>query len=158
LLGRVKDVHKHQVVVESIVRRLQKAGLSSVVVERARLRLLPNVQHLSSPISAALPSDWHLLDVLATLHPTPAVGGQPRDAARADIARLEPFDRGLYAGTVGWFDHTGDGEFVVAIRSALIDGQHARLFAGAGIVEGSVPADEKLETDLKLAALLDTLR
>ena len=87
LLGRVKEVHEHQVVVESIVRRLQKAGLSSVVVERARLRLLPNVQHLSSPISAALPSDWHLLDVLATLHPTPAVGGQPRDAARADIAR-----------------------------------------------------------------------
>ena len=59
---------------------------------------------------------------------------------------------------MGWFDHTGDGEFVVTIRSALMDGQHARLYAGAGIVEGSVPAEEKAETDLKLAALLDTLR
>jgi menaquinone-specific isochorismate synthase len=100
----------------------------------------------------------HLLDVLASLHPTPAVGGQPRHAAQPDIARLERFDRGLYAGAVGWFDPAGDGEFVVAIRSALMDGPRARLFAGAGIVEGSAPAAEKAETDLKLAALLEALR
>jgi menaquinone-specific isochorismate synthase len=122
------------------------------------LLLLPNVQHLWSPVSAGLPPEMHLLDVFAMLHPTPAVGGQPREAARPDIARLERFDRGLYAGAVGWFDHTGDGEFVVAIRSALMDGAQARLFAGAGIVEGSVPAEEKAETDLKLAALLQALR
>lgn len=158
LLGRAKELHEHQVVVEAIVKRLQELGLSAVTAERARLLLLPNVQHLCSPVSAILPDNVHLLDVLASLHPTPAVGGQPRHAAQPDLARLERFDRGLYAGAVGWFDHAGDGEFVVAIRSALMDGPRARLFAGAGIVEGSVPAEEKAETDLKLAALLDALR
>jgi menaquinone-specific isochorismate synthase len=157
LLGSTKDLHEHQVVVETMVRRLREFGLASVEAERARLLLLPNVQHLCSPVSAVLPPGVHLLDVLAELHPTPAVGGQPRTAARADIARLECFDRGLYAGAVGWFDHTGDGEFVVAIRSALMDGARARLYAGAGIVEGSIPADEKAETDLKLEALLEVL-
>ncbi|HTB63943.1 MAG TPA: isochorismate synthase, partial [Opitutales bacterium] len=158
LLGHAKDLHEHQVVVDSIVRRLQQLGLLKVAAERARLLLLPNVQHLCSPVSATLPEGMHLLEVLAALHPTPAVGGQPREAARADITRLECFDRGLYAGALGWFDSAGDGEFVVAIRSALMDGPRARLFAGAGIVEGSVPAEEKTETDLKLAALLNALR
>jgi len=158
LLSRTKEVHEHQVVLEAIMRRLHNLGLSSVTAEHARLLLLPNVQHLWSPVSATLPPNLHLLDVLAMLHPTPAVGGQPRNAARPDIARLERFDRGLYAGTVGWLDHAGDGEFVVAIRSALMDGSRARLFAGAGIVEGSVPAEEKAETELKLAALLEALR
>ena len=158
LLGRAKELHEHQVVVEAIVKRLRELGLSSVTAEHARLLLLPNVQHLCSPVSAMLPDGVHLLDVLASLHPTPAVGGQPRHAAQPDIARLERFDRGLYAGAVGWFDHAGDGEFVVAIRSALMDGARARLFAGAGIVEGSAPAEEKAETDLKLAALLEALR
>ena len=157
-LERSKEVHEHQVVLETILRRLNNLGLASVSAERARLLLLPNVQHLCSPVTATMPPGMHLLDVLATLHPTPAVGGQPRDAVVPDIARLEPFDRGLYAGTVGWFDVAGDGEFVVAIRSALMDGAKARLFAGAGIVEGSVPTDEKAETDLKLAALLHALR
>ena len=158
LLERTKEVHEHQVVLETILRRLKNLGLASVSAERARLLLLPNVQHLCSPVSATMPPGMHLLDVLATLHPTPAVGGQPCAAVVPDIARLERFDRGLYAGTVGWFDEAGDGEFVVAIRSALMDGNRARLFAGAGIVEGSVPADEKAETDLKLGALLQALR
>jgi menaquinone-specific isochorismate synthase len=158
LLERTKEVHEHEVVLETILRRLKNLGLASVSAERARLLLLPNVQHLCSPVSATMPPGMHLLDVLATLHPTPAVGGQPCAAVVPDIARLERFDRGLYAGTVGWFDEAGDGEFVVAIRSALMDGNRARLFAGAGIVEGSVPADEKAETDLKLGALLQALR
>ena len=158
LLGHDKDLREHRVVVESIVRRLQGLGLEPAVAESPRLLALSNVQHLWSPVSAKLPAGMHLLEVVAALHPTPAVGGQPREAARADIARLERFDRGLYAGAVGWFDHAGDGEFVVAIRSALMDGARARLYAGAGIVEGSDPAEEKAETDLKLKALLDTLR
>ncbi len=158
LLAHAKDVHEHQVVLEAIVRRLRRLGLEVTAADHARLLALPNVQHLWSPVNAQLPLDMHLLDVVATLHPTPAVGGQPREAARPDIARLEPFDRSLYAGAIGWFDHTGDGEFVVAIRSALMDGTKARLFAGAGIVEGSVPSEEKAETDLKLAALLNALK
>jgi menaquinone-specific isochorismate synthase len=158
LLGHDKDLREHRVVVESIVRRLRGLGLEPAVGESPRLLSLSNVQHLWSPVSATLPPEMHLLEVVAALHPTPAVGGQPREAARADIARLEKFDRGMYAGAVGWFDHAGDGEFVVAIRSALMDGARARLYAGAGIVEGSDPAEEKAETDLKLKALLDTLR
>jgi menaquinone-specific isochorismate synthase len=146
------------VVVESIARGLRALGLEPTVAERPRLLALSNVQHLWSPVSAILPPGLHLLEVLAALHPTPAVGGQPRAATRGEIPRLECFDRGLYAGAVGWFDHAGDGEFAVAIRSALMDGARARLYAGAGIVEGSVPAAEKAETDLKLQALLDTLR
>jgi menaquinone-specific isochorismate synthase len=158
LLGHDKDLREHQVVVESMVRRLRGLGLEPAVGEAPRLLSLSNVQHLWSPVTATLPMGMHLLEVVAALHPTPAVGGQPREAARGDIARLERFDRGLYAGAVGWFNHAGDGEFVVAIRSALMDGGRARLYAGAGIVEGSDPAEEKAETDLKLKALLDTLR
>ncbi len=158
LLNHDKDLREHRVVVESILRRLTGLGLQPEVSARPRLLALTNVQHLWSPVQATLPVPLHLLEVLAALHPTPAVGGQPRAAACADIARLERIERGLYAGTVGWFDHAGDGEFVVAIRSALMDGPHARLYAGAGIVEGSDPAGEKAETELKLKALLDTLR
>jgi menaquinone-specific isochorismate synthase len=158
LLGREKELHEHQVVIESIVRRLRGLGLKPESAARPRLLPLPNVQHLCSPVSAELPDQMHLLEVLAALHPTPAVGGQPREAAVADISRLERFDRGLYAGAVGWFNHAGDGEFVVAIRSALMDGPRARLYAGAGIVEGSDSAEEKAETDLKFRALLDAMR
>ncbi len=97
------------------------------------------------------------MDILGILHPTPAVGGTPRDKVIEEIKGLEAFERGLYAGVVGWFNARGDGEMVVAIRSALINGSHARLYAGNGIVEGSDPALEKKETDLKLQALLDTI-
>jgi menaquinone-specific isochorismate synthase len=82
----------------------------------------------------------------------------PREAAVPHIGRIENFSRGLYAGTLGWIDARGEGDFVVAIRSALVEGARARLYAGVGIVEGSDPAREQVETDLKLRAMLDTLR
>lgn len=158
LLASDKNVREHLMVIDSISRRLCSLNIQPSVAEQSRLLRLSNVQHLLTPIEAAMPEGRHLLDVLAVLHPTPAVGGMPRIAAREDIRRFEPFPRGLYAGTSGWFDYRGDGEWVVNIRSALMDGSRARVYAGAGIVRGSDPKKEKEETDLKLKALLDVLQ
>lgn len=158
LLASDKDIREHLMVIDSISRRLLSLNIQPNVTEQSRLLRLLNVQHLLTPIEALLPEGRHLLDVLAVLHPTPAVGGMPRIAAREDIRRLEPFTRGLYAGTSGWFDYRGNGEMVVNIRSALMNGFRARVYAGAGIVRGSNPQKEKQETDLKLKALLEALQ
>lgn len=93
----------------------------------------------------------------AALHPTPAVCGTPVDQARKVIAEIEPFDRGYYAGMVGWCDASGDGEWVVAIRCAEIEDEVLRLFAGAGIVEGSDPASELAETTAKFRTALSAM-
>jgi menaquinone-specific isochorismate synthase len=157
LLESEKDLREHACVRDSILRRLGKAGLEGEAAASPGLFQLANVQHLRTGIEAPIRNGAHPLEIAACLHPTPAVGGTPRDAAVARIRALEGFDRGLYAGLLGWFDHAGDGEFVVGIRSALIDGTRARLHAGAGIVRGSDPAAESAETELKLRALLDVL-
>jgi menaquinone-specific isochorismate synthase len=115
------------------------------------------VQHLQTPVRAALPDGVRLLDVLERLHPTPAVGSSPREAACEHIRRLEAFPQGLYAGPLGWIDPAGGGEFFVGIRSALIDGAQARVHAGSGIVAGSDPDKEFAETELKFHALLGSL-
>jgi menaquinone-specific isochorismate synthase len=94
---------------------------------------------------------------LAALHPTPVVGGSLRAAAVARIRELEGFPRGLYAGALGWLNARGGGEFFVGIRSALVDGATARVFAGAGIVAGSTPEKEFAETELKFKAMREAL-
>jgi menaquinone-specific isochorismate synthase len=157
LLHSEKDLREHQLVVESIARRVADLGLKLEHATQPRILGLANVQHLHLPISATLPAGVHLLDLVARLHPTPAVGGTPRDAAVAAIARLEPFTRGLYAGPQGWVDHRGGGEFFVGIRSALVDGCNATVYAGAGIVAGSSPEKEFAETDLKFKAIVEAL-
>jgi isochorismate synthase EntC len=98
-----------------------------------------------------------ILDLVARLHPTPAVGGSPRPEALELIRRRERLDRGWYAGPVGWLDRHGEGEFAVAIRSALLRGGEARLFAGCGIVGGSDSRSEYQESRLKLRAMLGAL-
>ena len=157
LLSDEKELREHRHVVASIERRLAPLGLRLDHPARPGLKRLANVQHLHTPVNAVLPAGVRLLDVLARLHPTPAVGGTPRTAACAHIRELEGFPRGLYAGPVGWIDHRGGGEFLVAIRSALIDGASARAYAGGGIVAGSDPEREFAETELKFKALLDAL-
>lgn len=156
LLNSEKDNYEHQVVVDFITRKLTSLGL---IPELSPLRLLQlsNIQHLHTPMRATIPAAVHLLDILAELHPTPAVAGMPREITCAEICRYEPFERSLYAAPIGWVNHRGDGEFAVGIRSALIDGCRARLFAGAGIVAGSDPERELLEVQLKLQALLAAL-
>jgi isochorismate synthase EntC len=91
------------------------------------------------------------------LHPTPAVGGEPWRVASGLIPALEGLDRGWYAGAVGYCDQSGDGEFCVALRCALLRGPVAQLFAGCGIVRDSEPAAELAETEVKLGALLPVL-
>jgi isochorismate synthase EntC len=119
---------------------------------------LSTVAHLATTIRARLrdPS-VSALDVATLLHPTPAVAGVPCEAALAAIAELEGFDRGLYAGPVGWVDARGDGDWAVALRSATLHGARARLVAGAGIVAGSDPVAEWDETESKLAAMRSAL-
>lgn len=157
LLRSVKDNWEHQLVIDSISRRLAGLGVSCEVMPAPDLLQLANVQHLRTAVAGEIPEGIHLLDILGALHPTPAVGGTPREAAAAAIRELEPFPRGLYAGGVGWVDSRGDGDFTVAIRSTLIDRAKARVFAGAGIVEGSIPDREWNETEVKLRAVLEAL-
>lgn len=157
LLQSDKDRREHRLVLESIARRTADLGLQLEHTAAPRLLGLANVQHLHTPVSAALPAGVHLLDLVARLHPTPAVGGTPREPAVAAIAAIETFSRGLYAGPLGWVDWRGEGEFIVALRSALIDGATATAYAGAGLVAGSDPEKEFAETELKFHALLDAL-
>lgn len=157
LLRSEKDLAEHDYVVKAIGRRLGALGLNLEFASRPGLKRLANVQHLHTPVRARLTPGVRLLDALRRLHPTPAVGGTPREAAVPCIRNLEAFPRGLYAGAIGWVDARGEGEFFVGLRSALIDGPKARLFAGAGIVAGSQPAREFAETELKFSALFDAL-
>jgi len=157
LLSSDKDRREHQAVVDFIVERLIHLGLTPERASQPRLMRLSNIQHLWTPITAAISSDIHLLEILAELHPTPAAAGTPRDVAQTQIRRHETFDRSLYAAPLGWVDYHGNGELIVGIRSALIDGDRARLFAGAGIVAGSEPDRELAEIQLKLQALLRAL-
>ncbi|WP_162030256.1 MULTISPECIES: isochorismate synthase MenF [unclassified Lentimonas] len=157
LLESEKDLHEHACVRDSILRRLKAVGVSGHAENAPRLLQLANVQHLRTMIEAEVGKEVHLLDILQEMHPTPAVGGTPREDAVPRIHDLEQIDRGLYSGVVGWFNHLNEGEMVVGIRSALIEGNAARLYAGAGIVEGSTPEKETRETELKLRALLDAL-
>jgi len=157
LLRDEKELREHSFVIASIERRLSPLGLRLHRPERPQLRRLANVQHLHSPLHAEIPEGLKLLDILACLHPTPAVGGSPRGEAVPRIRGLEAFSRGLYAGALGWMDARGDGEFFVGLRSALIDGHRARLYAGAGIVAGSNPDREYAETELKIRAMREAM-
>ncbi|OUL20326.1 isochorismate synthase [Nostoc sp. T09] len=156
LINSQKEKHEHSLVIDFITQRLSQIGLLPQVLP-PRLRQLSNIQHLWTPISAIVPVNVHPLKIVAQLHPTPAVAGAARDIACAEIRRYENFERGLYAAPLGWVDSEGNCEFIVGIRSALIDGDRARLYAGAGIVAGSDPEKEFAEVQLKLQALLKAL-
>ena len=158
LLRSEKDRREHELVVAAISGRLAQLGLKPEFEAPPGLRRLANVQHLHTPVRAALPENVRLLAALAALHPTPAVGGAPLAAAVAGIRGLEGFPRGLYAGALGWVNARGGGEFFVGLRSALVDGTTARVYAGAGIVAGSMPEKEFAETELKFKAMLEALR
>ncbi len=157
LVRSEKDRREHQQVVDDIVARLAPLGIGLQAPAQPSLRRLANVQHLHTPVSGALPAAVRLLDVVGAMHPTPAVGGAPRVAAVARIRELEGFPRGLYAGALGWVNARGGGEFFVGIRSALVEGATARVYAGAGIVAGSTPEKEFAETELKFKAMRDAL-
>lgn len=157
LLSSEKDLHEHQIVIDTILERLNAIGVDGKFQNKPTLKKLANVQHLYTTIEAQLNEGIHILDLARLLHPTPAVCGMPLERSRKLIEELEPFDRGLYSGVIGYFDHQGDGELVVGIRSACISGKKARLYAGGGIVKGSIFENELKETNLKLQAMLGNL-
>ncbi len=157
LLRSAKDRREHQLVVDSIVRRLEPLCAELHVAPKARVRELREVLHLQTPIRGILAEPRHVLELVESLHPTPAVGGVPTDVALAWIAEHERDERGWYAAPVGWFDEAGDGEFAVALRSCVLNGRRAHLYAGAGIVRDSDPELEYRETQLKKRALLRAL-
>ncbi len=156
LLDSAKDQLEHRLVVESIEERLRPWCTDLTVPTTPRVRRIAAVRHLETPIAGTLAVPRHVLELVARLHPTPAVGGTPTAAALAWINAHE--SRGWYAAPVGWFDLDGNGEIAVALRSALIEDRQVRLFAGAGIVAASDPGAEYAETKLKTNALLDSLR
>jgi menaquinone-specific isochorismate synthase len=153
-----KAAAEHGAVVDAVAEALAKVS-NDVEVTPAEVVRLPTVAHLATRVTAKLTEPLpSALELAGLLHPTPAVGGVPRDLALAVLGELEPFARGAYAGPVGWVDAHGDGEWAVAIRCATLTPGGARLVAGAGIVAGSDPEAEWAETEWKLAAVLDVLR
>ncbi len=157
LLHSGKDLREHQLVVDQIVRRLGPLCDLLEVGSRPRVRELRDVLHLLTPISGKLAAARHVLELVEELHPTPAVGGVPTEVALRWIREHEPSGRGWYASPVGWFDAAGDGDFAVALRSCVLRGREAFLYAGAGIVRDSDPDLEYTETELKKQALLTAL-
>jgi menaquinone-specific isochorismate synthase len=156
LLKNRKEKREHQAVSDFLIERLRQLDLKPQQLPLQLLQL-SNIQHLWTPIYAHLSHDLNPLEIVAQLHPTPAVAGVSTEIACEQIRRYEKFDRSLYAAPLGWVDYQGNSEFIVGIRSALIEGNRARLYAGAGIVSGSNPDKEFAEIQLKLQSLLKAL-
>jgi salicylate biosynthesis isochorismate synthase/menaquinone-specific isochorismate synthase len=154
LLRSDKDRREQRIVSERIVRALRPHAVWVEAAAEPEIVKVANIQHLATPVIAQLAEPHSAIELAGMLHPTPAVGGEPWPQAAGAIADLEGMDRGWYAGPVGWMDATEDGEFCVALRSALLRDREAHLFAGVGVVAGSDPAAELAETEVKLQALL----
>ncbi len=157
LLASEKDREEHAVVVDMLRTSLRPIADALTIADAPSVLPLRHVQHLVTPVSGTLREDAGLLDVAGRLHPTPAVGGAPRDMALALIEEHEAFDRGWYAGPIGWLGADGDGEMMVALRCGLVNGSQATLFAGCGIVADSDPAREWDESRLKLRTMMAAL-
>ena len=154
LLNSAKDREEQAIVARRIERTLAPVSLWVAAADDPVLVKVAGVQHLATPIRAQLADPVPAVELAGLLLPTPAVGGEPREAALPLIPALEGLDRGWYAGAVGWTDLAEDGEFCVGLRCALLRGRVAHLYAGCGIVRDSIPADELAETEVKLQALL----
>ncbi|HWG73607.1 MAG TPA: isochorismate synthase [Acidimicrobiales bacterium] len=169
LIASTKDRSEHRFVVDALTRALEPLCAELDVPDHPEVLALRNVSHLATPISGRLlaggpPGNGHgpppapsALDLVARVQPTPAVAGTPTAAAIAYLQRVEGFDRGTFAGPVGWMDHRGDGAWAIGIRSAHVSAAGASMYAGVGVVADSDPVAELAETQLKLQALLAAL-
>ena len=156
LLRSDKEREENAIVARRIVRALRPHAVWVTVAPEPVVVKVANIQHLAAPIRAQLAEPIDAITLAGHLHPTPAVGAEPASALGV-IPALEGFDRGWYAGPVGWTDATGDGEFCVALRCALLRRDVARCYAGCGIVRDSQPAAELAETEVKLQVMLPAL-
>lgn len=157
LLQDEKNRHEHQLVVDMIQSAMAKVCQRVYVPEQPVLYKMKDIQHLYTPMIGASDNQSSLLQLVAQLHPTPALGGYPQQQALEVIRTMEQHHRGWYGAPIGWLDDKGDGEFAVAIRSGLIQGHHATLFAGSGIVGDSDADSEYHETDMKFRPMLSAL-
>ncbi len=157
LMADPKERREHALVLEDLTEKLSASCISLDLPAQPSVLKLPNVQHLCTPISGRLAPGRSALQIIEQIHPTPSVGGQPREAALRFIRARERLDRGWYTGPVGWLDYRGEGEFAVAIRAALLHGAQATLFAGCGIVADSDPEREYAESCIKLTPMLTAL-
>ena len=157
LLGSAKDRAEQAIVTRRIERTLRPHAVWVAAADEPVVVKMANVQHLATPIRAQLRHPIGAVELAGALHPTPAVGGEPFAIAQPLIPALEGFDRGWYAGPVGWTDAQEDGEFCVALRCALLHGRDARCYAGVGVMADSDPQAELAETEAKLGALLPVL-
>src|SRR4051794_36501898 len=154
LLRSSKDLAEHRLAARPVADALRKHVELVAVPDGPSLLELPNVVHLATEMRGRLRGEMSALALAGALHPTPAVAGTPREPSLRLIEELEPFDRGRYAGPVGWVDARGDGEFCVALRCAAVSGRAARLYAGCGIVADSEPHAEVAEWRAKLRPVL----
>ena len=157
LFTNPKERHEHALVVENLRDLLEPLTLDLLSPEEPQILALGNIQHLHTPFQGTLAGNTDALDVVARLHPTPALGGCPQQVAMDTIREIEALSRGWYASPVGWFDRHGNGLFAVAIRSAIFNGENARLYAGCGIVGQSDPDREWEETKIKFKPMLESL-
>ncbi|MBB6348275.1 isochorismate synthase [Nonomuraea muscovyensis] len=153
LFASEKDRHEHECAIASVRQTLAPLCAELHTPAEPELLVLPNVQHLASHVSGRLADGASVLDVVAAMHPTAAVGGTPTDTAIKVIRELEGMDRAGYAGPVGWIDAHGDGEWGIALRSGIVDGRRARLFAGGGIMGDSDPGSELAEAQAKFRVM-----
>lgn len=157
LMQSQKNIAEHQFAVASLVEELKKFCTRVDADETPFSLQLPNLWHLASDVHAVLHDEASVLDLAAVLHPTAAVAGTPTLVARKLISELEPFDRGRYAGPVGWIGADGDGEWAIALRGAQLSDGQLTAYAGCGIVAGSTPEAELAETELKFKPIREAL-
>lgn len=157
LLQDKKNTEEHQYVVQHITKTFEKLCEAVEIDEKPKLLKMRHIQHLFTGVKGRVPHHVSLLDFVESLHPTPALGGTPRTAALQVIRELEPMDRGYYAAPLGWCDFDDNGEFVVGLRSGLIQNKMVTLFAGCGVVASSEPEKEFEETSIKFKPMLSAL-
>lgn len=157
LLHDGKNRSEHDFVVNMIKNAMELYCTSIQIPKEPVIYPLKNLQHLYTPVTATLNKGYSIFDIIKQLHPTPALGGVPREESLKFIREQEQLDRGWYGAPIGWLDSNQNGEFAVAIRSGLIQGDEASLFAGCGVVKDSDPQAEYDETNIKFLPMLSVL-
>ncbi len=158
LLNDKKNLNEHNFVISHIKSALTNLTMNLIVENHCSIKKLANIQHIWSRIVATLSPESSMIYLLKELHPTPAICGFPKDEALHFIKKMEGYKRGLYSGIIGWFNLKEEGEFAVAIRSALFSNNKLTAFAGCGIVEDSDPEAEFKETELKLKPIMSLFK